>query len=291
MEYNRFEIAPPTFVDVNGDSSPEILFVAEADVDDPITSIAYKACQLQAFSFMPVLQRGTRLASFGMRSTNPIACARGTACGLGTPGVAVADLDLDGTNELIFSACDGTLYCTDLTGAVRWSVDVAKGLASVAIPEPVVADLDGDGSPEVIVASSIPAGGASNPWFMVINAVGTVIFQAQLSGAGSGNGIGAGGLSVVDRLGNGQLSVLVSTFGGTIVYDVASATPSSCAHWPVQRGGAFRRGQRDYEVPHRIATQHHSSHPRRPSFRTRVPTPPPRSRPRLPAPTPWWRST
>lgn len=247
VEYNRFETSPPTFADLDGDSIADVVVVAEATVTFNATYIDLRATQLQAYYFMPAAQRGMRIPSVSQRSNVPLCLRNGACTGSATRGVAVADLDFDGVPELIFPGGDGFLYCTNNKGTVLWAVDVAQSAPNTDVTEPVVADLDGDGALEVIVASQTPLTG-SIPWFFVINAAGSVLYQAQMSGSTGGNGIGAGGVSVIDRLGNGKLTILVSTFGGTLVYSVNTTGVSKCAQWPVQRGGTFRRGQRDYEV-------------------------------------------
>lgn len=123
------------------------------------------------------------------------------------------------------------------------------------------------------MASQVPWNSSQLPWFIVMNAAGAVLFKEQMTGAANGNGIGAGGVSVADLRGDGRLSVLVSTFGGTLVYNVNTVTPSQCAPWPVQRGGALKRGQRDYEVRN-AAHNSHSACRRRSSTPTRAPTMP-----------------
>ncbi|MBD3190300.1 MAG: PQQ-binding-like beta-propeller repeat protein, partial [Candidatus Heimdallarchaeota archaeon] len=62
---------------------------------------------------------------------------------------AVADLDGDGTLEVLVGSDDDTLYCLSHTGSEEWGYQTGDNVYS----SPAVADLDGDGTHEVLVGS------------------------------------------------------------------------------------------------------------------------------------------
>lgn len=65
-------------------------------------------------------------------------------------GVAIADLDGDGSQEVLAAdSSTGSLFCVDTAGAVKWRFKLPNSTDS----PPAVADLDGDGRPEVVVGT------------------------------------------------------------------------------------------------------------------------------------------
>ena len=242
VEYNKFSAASPTFADISGDGVADIVLAADALIDSSSEEVAR---QLQGFAFMPASARGGRVERATVRS-GPSICTSGCPAGFAAP--VPVDLDFDDTIEFLFPGGDGKLYCVSNNGSLRWSYDVAHSQANNVVTEPVVADLNGDGLLDIIAASSAPPGALLDPWMVVLDRFGNLQYENQLTGSSAPNGAGSNGLSVIDRLGNGILSVFVATYGGTIVYDVVNPSPSLCAPWPVQRGGFLRRGARDYIV-------------------------------------------
>lgn len=107
--------------------------------------------------------------------------------------VAVADLDLDGTPEIISTNQYGVTVM-DAGGSVLWTDDVDDKLPSA----PAVADLDGDGAPEVIIAT----------------ASGLFTFRGDGSRywdrASSGSASNRGGASAYDLNGDGKWEVVWS---------------------------------------------------------------------------------
>jgi len=72
----------------------------------------------------------------------------------------IADIDNDGANEVVFGHQDGLLRAYDQNGLLEWAAPAVPGLAAECNPQstpssidssPAVADLDADGTPEVIV--------------------------------------------------------------------------------------------------------------------------------------------
>ena len=80
-------------------------------------------------------------------------CVRGSRLTAALPAAVVpVDLNFDGQPEWLVPGGDGRLYCLEPGTPITeyWpSVDVAHGQPLVQVGEPVVADLDGDGAPEV----------------------------------------------------------------------------------------------------------------------------------------------
>ncbi len=63
---------------------------------------------------------------------------------------AVADVDGDGSLEVVVGSLDNRTYCLDgATGREEWSFETGDAVVS----SPAAADVDGDGLPEIVAAS------------------------------------------------------------------------------------------------------------------------------------------
>lgn len=74
-------------------------------------------------------------------------------------GIAIGDLEGDGTPEIVLPALGG-LLCVDHTGAFEWFAPVTVG----AYAMPAIADIDGDGLAEVVLGASVVNHDGSIRW-------------------------------------------------------------------------------------------------------------------------------
>lgn len=110
----------------------------------------------------------------------------------GTDGtVAIADLDLDGSPEIVSVGNYGVVTMNAEGGDV-WTFDLGGALAST----PVIADIDGDGYPEVIIPSTAA--------LFVIDHDGNEMYTVTPTGSGSGRG----GASAYDLNGDGAWEIV-----------------------------------------------------------------------------------
>jgi hypothetical protein len=131
--YNQVMMAP-IVADVNGDALPDILYVTYAGGG--------------------YLAAGVLRVISGDGQTEILSIAdKGV---LGSSGLAAADIDDDGMLEI--AAVTGTSEVTvfEHDGTVKWtSPPLAGHVVYPAMAAPAIADLDGDGSPEVILGRAI----------------------------------------------------------------------------------------------------------------------------------------
>ena len=134
----------PVVADVDGDGNKEILF---SSYDGKIHCFNLDGTEHGAWPF-----------SLDGRSTSVLTMASRPA---------VADLNGDGKLEIVFATYTeknatpirhGTLYVLDCTGKVLAQKTLEAGLGGPAVvnpgyAEPVLADVDGDGKPEIVLAT------------------------------------------------------------------------------------------------------------------------------------------
>ena len=121
----------------------------------------------------------------------------------GTDGtVAIADLDVDGSPELVSVGNYGVVVM-DNAGRENWTYDLSGALAST----PVLADIDGDGKPEVIIPTST--------YIIALDGDGNELWTVAASGSGSGRG----GASAFDLDGDGTWEVIWSSPTAVMIID------------------------------------------------------------------------
>jgi len=194
---DRFYNAP-TLVDLDGDSDLEIVVGNRAGI-------------------LQVLHHdGTEMASYEAGDD-----IRG--------GIAVADLNDDGSYELLFTSYDDMIHVWNPIDGVElegWPVD----MGSNALAEPVTADLDNDGDLEVVTTTR-----SGNAYVFHHDATPYNNFPASLGGnVESSPAIG-------DIDGDGDFELVFGTTGGLKVIDIKEEMGDRVS-WKLHRGNLERTG-------------------------------------------------
>lgn len=162
---------------------------------------------------------------------------------------AVADLDGDGKQEILFSSYDGRVHAfwLDKTEHNNWPYSVYHPEEKIIrfASEPVVADLNNDGKGEIIFTSWAQKGSRQNGKLHILDWTGLPIFEtdlpAPLSTSDTWNGaMGAPTLANVD--GDSDLELIINTaHSGVVVYDLPG-TAQARILWGTGRGNLNRDG-------------------------------------------------
>ena len=163
------------------------------------------------------------------------------------PNPAIADLDGDGIEEILYASYDGRVhaYWLDKTQHGSWPYSVqipGEGYIRFA-SEPVAADLDNNGRAEVIFASWVQKGSNRTGKLHILDFMGNPLHEIDLPMARSGDWNGAmAAPTLADIDGDGELEVLLNTaLSGVVVYDLPG-TSSARLLWHTGRGSFLRSG-------------------------------------------------
>ncbi len=140
--------------------------------------------------------------------------------------------------EIVFAGFDGRIHAVDAQAQTVWSYPYTTG-ASVATGGVVVADLSGDGVPEIVFNTYATSGGGH---LVVLDAAGNELHRAPLPDRGAmpvptiGDADGDGDLDIVVSLKDGEDRVRQVQ-----IFDVAGSS-ANCLLWPTGRGNYRRDG-------------------------------------------------
>jgi FG-GAP-like repeat len=157
-----------------------------------------------------------------------------------TNQVSVAELFGDRPGpEMVFAGFDGIIHCVDASAQTVWqhqyTMDDEVLTAGVAI-----ADLTGDGTPEIVFATYSPDEGKSE--LVILEGGGAVAHEIPLPRNGS-----MAVPTIADVDGNGDVEIVVALKESpdgepqVLVYDVPGSA-DNCLLWPTGRGNLRRDG-------------------------------------------------
>ncbi len=161
----------------------------------------------------------------------------------GIPAPAIANIVGDASPEIVVSLNDGFVYAFSSTNKVLWKYDVTHGADHTFMSEPVIADLNDDGEPEVIFGTySLDANGGH---LVILDNTGKLLSDTTLPNQGmNGNGIGIPAAPTIGDLdGDGQLEIAVLTFDHGVDVFTVPGSKTACLPWPTGRGNYLRNGQ------------------------------------------------
>ncbi|MBU4401079.1 MAG: VCBS repeat-containing protein, partial [Planctomycetes bacterium] len=249
---------PATIADVNADGSSEIIIVGgvytcpgEHPTDDdyePLynTPFIYNLDRTR-FNY------GTYNWESDLPKTGAPLTNSWTVAPLKRANPVVVDIDGDGKKEILSSSFDGKLHCywLDKTEHGSWPFpiyDPAEGTIRFS-SEPTVADLDGDGSLEVIFTSWPQYHSHKGGHLFILNSQGSLLHKKALPYGDLNGNVGEldydgclAAPTIGDVDGDGQVEIVLGTvYAGLVVYDLPGAVMGS-APWPTGRHDYARTG-------------------------------------------------
>lgn len=244
QEWLQWTASPPNVVDIDGDGRDEVLGVPNVETGDPYVTQAYALMVLEG-AYDDGSRSAMRLPGWETlpRGRAPID-VEGWYPPNGVPAAATVDIQGDFRTEIVVSLNDGGMYAFDAEGRQLWRHDYTHGKAVMFASEPAIADLNQDGSPEVIFATYGDPNVRDSGHLIILGANGAALQDVPLPDPGdNGNGNGAPAApTIADLDGDGQLEILVQTFDhGLDIFTVPGST-DNCMLWTTARGGPLRMG-------------------------------------------------
>jgi len=240
----QWTASPPNVVDVDGDGKNEVVGVPNAELKEPYETQAYAFMVLEG-AHGDGSRSARRKAGFEVLPMSDKPAVRADDDYYppsGVPSPTTVNIVGDARPEIVAPINDGYIYAIGPDGARLWRYDFAQGRPKVFASEVVVADLDKDGTPELVFGTySLEANGGH---LVVLANTGKLLHDVELPGQGkNGNGIGiASAPTIADLDGDGQLEILVQTFEHGIDVFTVPGSGKACVLWPTARGNLLRNG-------------------------------------------------
>jgi hypothetical protein len=238
----QWTASPPTFADLDGTGKNQVIGFPNAETHDPYVTQGYALAVFDG-NYGDGSLAGMRHPGFETMAMSGAPVVGGDYPPGGIPAPAIANIIGDEAPEIIASLNDGFVYAYSSKNALLWKYDAAKGADTTYLSEPVVADLNDDGVPEIIFGMySLQANGGH---LVILANTGALLFDVTLPNQGmNGNGIGIPAAPTVGDLdGDGQLEIAVVTFDHGVDVFTVPGSKTACLPWPTGRGNYLRNGQ------------------------------------------------
>ena len=236
-----------TSSDLDGDGKNEVIGVPNVEMHEPYETQAYAVMVLEGAhgdgSRSAMRKPGWEtLPRGGAPMLRRRLTTRRAACPRRRPSTSKAT-----PSPEIVGLARTTASCTPSTprASELWRFNYTLGKAIMYASEPVIADLNQDGSPEVLFTTFGDPDVLDSGHLVILGADGTLLHDVPLPNPGhNGNGNGAPAAPAVGDLdGDGVLEIFVQTFEhGMDVFKVPGSA-TNCLLWATARGGPLRMGQ------------------------------------------------
>ena len=245
QEWLQWTASPPNIVDLDGDGKNEVVGVPNVEKNVPYETQTYAIMALEGAH-----GDGSRSA---MRKAGWETLPRGAAPisvdgwypPNGIPAPTTVNIQGDSRPEIIVSLNDGFMHAFGADAREIWRFNFTHGKAVMYASEATVADLNQDGSPEILFTTYGDPDVTDSGYLVILGADGRLLHDIALPNPGrNGNGNGAPAApAVYDLNGDGQLEIFVQTFDHGMDVFTVPGSACNCIPWPTARGGPLRMGQ------------------------------------------------
>ncbi|HZO34407.1 MAG TPA: VCBS repeat-containing protein [Gaiellaceae bacterium] len=240
----QWTASPPTVADLDGDGANEVIGVPNVELHEPYVTQSY------AFMAFDGAQHGGARSAMRHKgfvhpptSSKPAFRPDGDWYPpSGIPAPTVVNLVGDARPEIVAAVPDGFVYAVSPTGKLLWRFDYAHGAPKTFASEVVAADLNRDGTPELVFGTYGLKPGSGH--LVVLSATGKLLYDIRLPHQGTdGNGIGVPAApSIGDTGGDGTLEIVLTTFDHGIDVFHVPGSGTNCLPWPTGRANLLRNG-------------------------------------------------
>jgi len=245
QEWLQWTASPPNIVDLDGDGKNEVIGVPNVEKNVPYETQAYAVMVLEGAhgddSRSAMRKSGWETLP---RGAAPIA-VDGWYPPNGIPAPTTVNIQGDSRPEIIVSLNDGFMHAFNSDAREIWRFNFTHGKAVMYASEATVADLNQDGSPEILFTTYGDPDVVDSGYLVILGADGRLLHDIAFPNPGrNGNGNGAPAApAVYDLNGDGQLEIFVQTFDHGMDVFTVPGSAGNCIPWPTARGGPLRMGQ------------------------------------------------
>jgi hypothetical protein len=247
----QWTASPPAVADLDGDGRNEVIGLPNVERHIPYRTQGYAFMALDgAYGDGHRSARRHRGFETLPMSNHPVYRPDGDWYPpSGIPAPTVVNLVGNRRPEIVAAVPGGRVYAVGPGGHRLWSFQYAPRRSKTFASEVVAADLNRDGTPELVFGTYALHRGAGR--LFVLSAHGKKLSVTRLRHqAYDGNGIGvAAAPSIGDLTGNGTLEIVLTTIDhGLDVYTVPGSG-TACLPWPTGRGSLLRNGMGPATAP------------------------------------------
>lgn len=245
QEWLQWTASPPNIADLDLDGRNEIVGIPNIEFNVPYETQAYAVMVLEG-SHGDGSRSAMRKAGW---ETLPRGMAPVTVDGWyppsGVPAPTTINIQGDEKPEIIVSLNDGFVHAFTADAQELWWFNYTYGKPLMYASEVTAADLNRDGSPELMFTTYGDPDVTDSGYLLVLGADGSLLHDIPLPDPGhNGNGNGAPAAPTVGDLdGDGQLEIIVQTFDHGIDIFTVPGSGINCILWETARGGPLRMGQ------------------------------------------------
>ena len=245
QEWLQWTASPPNVIDLDGDGKNEVVGIPNVERQVPYETQAYAVMVLEG-SYGDGSRSARRKAGWEQlpRGGQPISVS-GWYPPSGVPAPTTVNIQGDTRPEIVVSLNDGCIHAFDADAQGIWRFNYTHGKSVMYASEVTVADLNQDGSPELLFTTYGDPDVHDSGYLVILGADGRLLHDVPLPNPGhNGNGNGAPAAPAVGDLnGDGQLEIFVQTFDHGLDVFTVPGSGCNCLLWSTARGGPLRMGR------------------------------------------------